>query len=1044
MSQDQQPSSHFVSMEKAILEFWKTHAVFEKTLEQNKDNASFIFYDGPPFATGLPHHGHLLASTIKDIIPRYQTMNGYHVPRRFGWDCHGLPIEHEINKQFGQSTGEIVSEHGLAHYNNACRQIIMRYRDDWYQTIHRIGRWVDFENDYKTMDASFMESVWWVFGELWDKGLVYQGNKVVAYSTALQTPLSNFEASSNYQTVQDPAITVAFSLKNDPVDLLVWTTTPWTLPANMGICLNGKLKYIQIRVPNRERSLIIAESRVDAVFSEYIVEKAIDPQLLSGQPYIPLFPNPNMPTCERLHTLFLDPFVTEQDGTGLVHMAPAFGEDDQRVMQEANIHELFCPINDHGQYTHEVADFLENRNVFDCNSDIIRHLKHQGALIDQKTIDHAYPHCPRSDTKLIYRAVPSWYLDVKSIKDKLLTQLEKTHWMPAHVKEKRFTHWLENARDWAISRNRYWGNPIPLWVNDITQNIVCINSIEKLESLSGQKVTDLHREHVDHITFSLEGEQGVYRRTPEVLDCWFESGAMPFAQSHYPFSEKKLDAIFPADFIAEGLDQTRGWFYTLHVIASALFDSPAYKHVNVNGIILATDGKKMSKRLKNYTRPDALMEEHGADPLRLYLIHSNLLKAEEMRFCDQGIREMSRKVLMPWFNAFSFLKTYATLDQWQNPSTHPHSEHVLDQWIVSRLQSLKLTIENAMTNYALYLVVPDLVHFIDELTNTYIRLNRARFWQSGLNQDKKNAYQTLFHVCLEFSQIMAPFCPFMSEHIYQDLQNLQANGGPLSVHLCTYPKANQELINPELEQSVALMNDILILTRQKRNDSGIKIKTPLSSLKIIHHDNTVLHTLTHLEAILAKELNVKQINYDSHDTQYIQYSAAPDAKTLGKIYGKAFKNINTGIRTLSHSDIAHLIQSKSINIEGHLISLDHIFVRCKALNPEQVSSNQHIAIELNTALTPELQQEGHARELVSAIQKARKESGFLVEDRINLTLNLNESLKEMVHQHQHYIQAETLCTHMAFQSNANDFLLNTSSGDIHFCIKKIAEKGEVS
>lgn len=1037
MSQDQQPASHFVNMEKTILDFWKTHDVFQKSLEQNKTHTPFIFYDGPPFATGLPHHGHLLASTIKDIIPRYQTMNGYYVPRRFGWDCHGLPIEHEINKQFGKSTGEIVSEHGIAYYNDACRQIIMRYREQWYDTINRIGRWVDFDNDYKTMDISFMESVWWVFGQLWEKGLIYQGNKVVAYSTALQTPLSNFEAGSNYQTVQDPAITVTFALKDDNVDLLVWTTTPWTLPSNMGICLNESLEYIQIRIPNRQRSLIVAKDRVKTLFQEYHIEKSINPKDLEGKSYAPLFPNPLFPKSHRLHTLFLDHFVTNQDGTGLVHLAPAFGEDDQRVMQNAGIHDLFCPIDDKGHFTNEVDLFLQNRDVFACNNDIIRHLKENGALIDQKTIDHPYPHCPRSDTKLIYRAVSSWYLNVTQIKDKLINNLGKTQWMPTHVKEKRFANWLENARDWAISRNRYWGNPIPLWINDVTQNIICIDSIEKLKALSGQDVTDLHREYTDIITFKLDKEEGTYRRTPEVLDCWFESGAMPFAQSHYPFSEKHLENIFPADFIAEGLDQTRGWFYTLHVIASALFDSPAYKHVNVNGIILATDGKKMSKRLKNYTPPALLMEEHGADPLRLYLIHSNLLKAEEMRFCDLGIREMSRKVLMPWFNAFSFLQTYASLDQWQNHPNQLPTTHVLDHWIISRLQSLKLNIEKAMTNYALYLVVPELVTFIDELTNTYIRLNRARFWQNEINHDKLSAYQTLFNVCLELSQVMAPFCPFMSEHIYQALKPFQTNNSPLSVHLCHYPKAHTQLIQMELEQSVNLMNDILMLTRQKRNDSGIKIKTPLSELKIIHHDRHVLKTLGQLQTIIAKELNVKQIQYDENDINYIQYSAAPDAKTLGKIFGKGFKAIDQAIRNLSHEDILNLLKTKSIFIDEHVISLDHIFVRCQALYPEEVSTNQHIAIRLDTTLTPDLEQEGYARELVSAIQKARKDSGFAVDDRINITLIANEALKYMIHCHQDYIQSETLCAELMFKSFAPDFKIETPAGEIGFCLEKL-------
>tara|TARA_Y200000002_G_scaffold73650_1_gene57698 strand:+ start:325 stop:3441 length:3117 start_codon:yes stop_codon:yes gene_type:complete len=1016
MSQSTYTNRLIPDIEQSVLSFWSEDQTFEKSLHKNIDKKKYIFYDGPPFATGLPHHGHLLASTIKDIIPRYKTMQGYYVSRRFGWDCHGLPIEHEIDKKYGKSSHEIVKEIGIGEYNNACRQIIMRYRDEWYKTIHRMGRWVDFENDYKTMDCDFMESVWWVFGELYDKGLIYKGNKVVPFSTELQTPLSNFEAGSNYQQVQDPAVTIKFPLADNSADLVIWTTTPWTLPANMGIGVNPSITYLQIRVEGEQKPIIVAQSRVEHVIKQpYTIEKEFEGHTLAGKKYLPVFAQLQS-DHQNVHCIFCDSFVTTEDGTGLVHLAPAFGEDDQRVLSDAGINDLFCHVDEKGNFDDSIDPLFTGRNVFETNSDIIKYLKEAEYLYDQKTIDHSYPHCPRSDTKLIYKAVSSWYVSVSKFKDALVKNLIPTHWMPEHIKDKRFANWLENARDWAISRNRFWGNPIPLWINDVSGKILCMNSLEKLERYTGRKIDDLHREIVDDLRFQVKGEVGVYHRTSEVLDCWFESGAMPFAQNHYPFAGQAIEDIFPADFIAEGLDQTRGWFYTLHVIATALFDKAAYKNVNVNGIILASDGKKMSKRLKNYTPPDLLIEEHGADPLRLYLINSNLVKAEEMRFVDQGIKEMSRKVIMPWYNSFCFFKTYAEIDQWKRPSQYNGPTHILDKWIISRIQSLKWVIENAMGHYALYKVVPELVKFIDEMTNTYIRLNRSRFWQSGMNADKQSAYVTLFDICQELSQLMAPFCPFMSEHIFRELQ-VFADCPMQSVHLTSYPTADQKTIDQSLEHAVALMSDVIVLGRQKRNDTGIKIKTPLSRITIIHHDEKVLGSIKQLSDIIAKELNVKSIEFDQDDEKYIKYQAIPNAQVLGKQFGKDFKIINQTIRNLSHTKIRDILQTKYIAVNNINIDLDNIFIKCHPHSPDQVNSNNHIAILLDTTLSEALKQEGYAREFVSAIQKARKDAQLNVQDRIHVSYEAKQTITQFINAHQDYIQNETLCTRMEYQNN---------------------------
>ena len=1014
----------FVAAEHKVLDFWKSNNIFQKSLAQTENYKPYIFYDGPPFATGLPHHGHLVASTLKDIIPRYYTMTGHYVQRRFGWDCHGLPIEHEIDKSLGMSSQQAVEKLGIKGYNDECRGIVQRFSAEWEKTITRIGRWVDFKNDYKTMDPSFMESVWWVIKQLWEKGLIYQGVKVMPFSTALGTVLSNFEAGSNYQNVQDPAVTVLFKLNNEDAYVAAWTTTPWTLPSNLALCVNANIPYIKVKDQDSGALIYIAEARLEALSKHKNIElisqhNASD---LIGQLYEPLFPYFKSLVNEGAFQIYADDYVTTDSGTGVVHQAPAFGEDDYRVMKSNGATALVCPIDFEGKFTAEVSDY-EGLYVKDADKEIIRCLKDQGKLYIQEVIDHSYPFCPRSDTPIIYRTIPSWYVKVESIRDRITAANQQVKWVPGHIKNGRMGNWLDNAIDWSISRNRYWGTPLPVWINDITDKRICIGSIAELAEYTGVTVDDLHREYVDELTFSLEGEEGTYRRVEEVLDCWFESGSMPYAQLHYPFENKEMfEAGFPAEYIAEGLDQTRGWFYTLLVLSTALFDKPSFKNVIVNGMVLAEDGKKMSKRLQNYTSPDALMEDNGADALRLYLINSGLVKGEEQRFTDSGVKEMVRRVLLPWFNSFKFLKTYAAIDNWKAENIEDYAfDNIVDQWIISKLQTLKANVANEMAEYKLYNVVPSLFEFIEDLTNWYIRLNRSRFWSESMTEDKEAAFKTLYLVLNELNISLAPFAPFLSEHIYQELSAFSPaeRERKQSVHLCSYPEAKESYIQPALESAVARMQSIILLGRQKREQVKIKTKIPLTRLTIIHEDQSMLDEISKLETYIKSELNVKMLNYSTAEDEFINLYAKPNSPVLGKRFGKNFRTYKSLIENLSVKQLKQLQDEGSLNIENEEFSTTEILVFREAKDGTDAISDRFITIELDTTLTDELLAEGAAREIVNRIQKTRKDLNFNVADRININYFGSDEMLAIIQNHQNYIGKETLCIEFVINEKAD-------------------------
>jgi isoleucyl-tRNA synthetase len=1012
----------FVDAEHKVLELWKNEDTFQASLAQTADADPYIFYDGPPFATGLPHHGHLVGSILKDVVPRYFTMKGYYVQRRFGWDCHGLPIEHEIDKSLGMSSQEAVEKMGIKGYNDECRAIVQRYTSEWEKTISRIGRWVDFENDYKTMEPWYMESVWWVLKQLWEKDLIYRGNKVVPFSTSLGTILSNFEAGSNYQDVQDPAVTVLFKLQDEDASIAAWTTTPWTLPSNLALCVGADIDYVKVRDTEINQTFYLAAARLEDVTKGRTVEvlgemKGSD---LVGKTYEPLFNYFEHCRSEGAFQVVSDDYVSTDSGTGIVHQAPAFGEDDFRVLKQAGITAIVCPVDMAGQFTDEVTDFA-GQHVKDADKGIIRKLKEQGSLYKQDVIMHSYPFCPRSDTPIIYRTIDSWYVKVESMRDRLIAANQDINWVPNHIQNGRMGKWLENAIDWAISRNRYWGTPIPIWINDTTGSRHCIGSIEELHELTGVLVEDLHREYVDELTFTKEGEAGTYRRIEEVLDCWFESGSMPYAQLHYPFENQDMFAKgFPAEYIAEGLDQTRGWFYTLIVLGTALFDTHPFKNVIVNGIVMAEDGKKMSKRLRNYTPPDDLMEEYGADALRLYLINSGLVRGEEQRFADSGVKDMVRRVLLPWLNAFKFFNTYAEIDNWKPAAEPTPSPNIMDQWLLSRLQTLKTNIATEMEAYRLYNVVPALFEFIEELTNWYIRLNRSRFWAEGPSDDKDAAYQTLFTTLHELSLSMAPFTPFLSESIYQAMKRYLPDASSSSVHLSAYPVADSTLIQPLLEQAVTRLQHIILLGRQKRNQEKVKTKFPLATLTVIHKDKTLLEEISKLETYLATELNVKNVEYSQDEGAYINLYAKPNSPVLGKRLGKQFKDFKQPIEALDADQIDRLQTSGSIELSGETFSPEDVLVFREAREGTDALSDRFISIELICELNPELIKEGLAREVVNRIQKSRKDLKFNVTDRIELLIAADPDLVEAIKAHESHVMSETLATSLSFTGDSTE------------------------
>ena len=1029
---------NLASVENEISDYWDEINAFQTSLNNRKNNQIFRFYDGPPFPTGTPHYGNLLAGVIKDIVPRYWTMRGYYVERRFGWDVHGLPIEMEVQKNLNLEDPQQIDEYGIDKFNEACRAQVQTNTENWEKITRKIGRWVDFENDYKTMDIDFMESVWWVFKELWEKELIYQDYKVLPYSWAASTPLSNFEANMDYREVEDPSIYFTLNAREDfnhvkkGDKFLVWTTTPWCIPGNLAIAVGKGIEYSRIAL-NGEFYWIATE-RLDEL-KDYEIENILtcDGSDLIGASYVPAYQEYEDLFLDGAFRLIHSDDTNTESGSGLVSQAPAYGESDFYALKNSGIEVIADPVTLSGKFDHTFSE-LEGLNVKDADIQIMKQLKERGNLFSQKTEMHSYPFCWRTGTPLIYKAIPTWFVNVEKIRDRMVELNQSTHWVPGFIGEKRFSNWLGNARDWAISRNRYWGSCIPVWINEDDPNDrICIGSVSELENLTGENITDLHRHYLDHLIIEKDGK--TYRRTSEVLDCWFESGAMPYGQQHYPFENEELFMEgFPADFIAEGLDQTRGWFYTLTVLAVALFDSVAFKNCITTGMILAEDGRKMSKSLKNYPDPEELLNEYGGDSLRAYLIDSPVVRGEPLKFSEEGVKLVTRNIILPLWNSYSFFSTYANADEItfeELEKASPLEERsLMDRWIVSSLQSLIKVVNEKMENYYLYEVIPPLMNFVDELTNWYVRSNRKRFWkEKGVDDvDKINAFKTLHEVLIEFNKAMAPVLPFICEKIYQGLIDDEKT----SIHYCDYPESNPKFIDQDLEESVDLAKKIIKSVRNLRVKLKLPNKQPLKSVTIISNNENLSKKIALIENLIMNEINVKEIKIEKNIDAWIDYEFKPNYEKLGPSLGKDINKVAKYLKNISDDQKKLLLGSETIDVDGLKVNVEDIIVNLtKKRDDDGLDIVGEFSLLLDTELNQDLLMERMSRELVSYIQKERKNQEFDVTDRIKLTiLTDDEFVQKTVESFSTYIKSETLAIDLNIEISSTNNKVHNKNAEI--------------
>ncbi|EKF32654.1 isoleucyl-tRNA synthetase, putative [Trypanosoma cruzi marinkellei] len=1000
---------NFSKMEEEVLQHWERVDAFRETLKQSKGKKPYNFYDGPPFATGLPHYGHLLAGTIKDIVCRYAHQTGHHVERRFGWDCHGLPIEFEIDKTLGIKSSHDVKAYGIAKYNDTCKNIVMRYSEEWRRTVKRMGRWIDFDNDYKTMYLSYMESVWWVFKELWNKNLVYRGFKVMPFSTGCTTPLSNFEANSNYKDVSDPSVMVTFQTRDDPnTYFIAWTTTPWTLPSNLALCVHPNLDYVKVLDPKTKRHYIVGELRLGEVFPSkkkgahkgdeappYVIVTRMKGSELVGTKYEPLFPYFKSTHGETAFRVISDTYVTTDTGTCVVHQAPGFGEEDYRICISNGIlkkEEVLCPVDENGVFHPDVTDFC-GRYVKEADSDILKYLESRGLVHSKGSVVHSYPFCWRSEMPLIYKAVDCWFVNVESLRDRLLAANEKTNWVPEFVKTRRFSNWLADAKDWNLSRNRYWGTPLPIWHSEDWEEVVCVGSVRELEELSGVTgITDIHRQFVDKITIpSKRPGMPPLRRVEEVFDCWFESGSMPYAQSHYPFENQKDFEThrFPADFVAEGLDQTRGWFYTLLVLGVALFDVSPFKNVVVNGLILSEDGKKMSKRLKNYPEPNIIIDTYGADALRMYMINSPVVRAEPLRFREQGVRGIVKDVLLPLFHATKFFianANYCVLSG-GTVSLDVVSTNEMDRWILASTQTLQQYVRREMERYHLYNVIPGVFRFVVDLSNWYVRMNRRRMKNSVDQEDRSQALSTMLTVLFSVSRILSPIVPFVAEMLYQRIKPLlPASEQVDSVHYLMFPEDDKGKHDEVLERAMTRMITIVDLARVLRDRMVISMKRPVRQVIIVHPDQSYLDDVRKVVEYIKDEINTFDVVLSSGE-EYVSTHLDANMELLGKRYRKDAPQIRKAIQQLTPEEVARFIQSGKMEVCGKPITVDDVKVVRKikdGFTDFESNTDNDVVVLLDKREEQALVDSWRAREFVNRVQQLRKKAKLVVTDMVDV------------------------------------------------------------
>lgn len=1059
---------NFAQQEEDILKYWQENKIFKQSVDEKDNSNQFVFYDGPPFANGLPHYGHLLTGFVKDVVARYQAIKGKKVERRFGWDCHGLPAEMGAEKELGISGRHKIIEHGIENFNQHCQTSVMQFSGQWEKYVNRQARWVDFENDYRTMDKGYMESVLWAFKQLYDKGLVYESMRVMPYSWACETPLSNFETKldNSYRERADKAATVGFKLKNKPVKapkadeyrVLAWTTTPWTLPSNLALAVGEDIEYVFVKSAitmwrhgdkGQSQDMILTEkgegfslpiytveeegvippyasntgARIHGVsyliarssLKNYQKELKLDDNKLEeyldtnyseiikgselvGLEYEPLFPY--FKDHQNAFKILSGDFVEEGDGTGIVHLAPGFGEDDQRVCEDAGI-KLVCPVDNGGNFTEQVKDF-SGRNVLQCNDDVIKHLKKQGSWLKTEQYIHNYPHCWRTDEPLIYKAVPSWYVEVTKFKDRMVELNQEINWIPSHIKDGQFGKWLENARDWSISRNRFWGSPIPIWKSDNPDNneLYVFGSIAELEEFFETKVEDLHRPFIDNLTKPDPlDSQYTLTRVEDVFDCWFESGSMPYAQVHYPFENKDwFEDHFPADFIVEYVAQTRGWFYTLMVLSTALFDRPPFLNCICHGVVLDGKGQKLSKRLQNYADPMDVFNKFGSDAMRWVMMSAPIMQGGELLIDKEGnmIRDAVRLVLKPIWNAYNFFCLYANSDG-VKAEFSLESQNVMDRYIIAKCKTACINVDEAMSAYDTQSSCKAIEQFFEVLNNWYIRRNKERFWKSQHDEDKITAYNTLLSVLQLMCRVSSPLLPILTENIWQGL------GEKSSVHLNEFPQFDNVKDDAELITAMDKVQDVCNVALSIRNAENIRIRQPLLTLTIVDEN---LQSLKDFVELIKDEINIKHVKFESNIAAFASYKLKINFPVLGKRLPAKMKQI---IPASKKGDW-------SVNSDGLVEILGETLTKqeCQLqLEPKDKkgamslsSNNALVMLDLN--LNDELVNEGIARDLVRIIQQSRKDANLDISAKINLSINASQRLTDAINDFKDYICKQTL------------------------------------
>lgn len=1022
----------YYELEKAILKFWTENDIFKKSISTRQGKPQFTFYEGPPTANGRPGIHHVMARTLKDIVCRYKTMTGYQVPRKAGWDTHGLPVEIEVEKTLGITHKAEILTYGVEKFNEECKKSVWKYKTDWEEMTRMMGYWVDLDHPYITFDNNYIESIWWALKQYFEKGYIYKGYKIQPYCPRCETPLSSHEVSLGYKDVKDPSVYVLFKVKGEEhTYFLVWTTTPWTLISNVALAVHPDVEYVKVEYHHHK--LILAEARLSVLEEEYTILERFKGSALVGKEYERLYSYHTV--REKGWYVVPAEFVTTEDGSGIVHIAPAYGEDDYQVGRKYNLPTIH-PVNTSGEFNSEVKNFA-GKFVKDADADIISDLKHRGILLKREQYLHSYPHCWRCSSPLLYYARESWYIRTTEYAKKMIELNKNINWIPPEVGAGRFGNWLEENKDWALSRDRFWGTPLPIWICEQCGAQKCVGSVEELKQ--GQNVTeplDLHKPYVDKVTFQCTCG-GTMKRTPELIDVWFDSGSMPFAQWHYPFENKDIfERAYPADFISEGIDQTRGWFYTLHAIGTFLFDKPAFKNVLVNELILDKQGQKMSKSRKNTVDPFALIQKYGADSVRWYLITQSPVWRPTL-FDEEGVGEVQRKFFSTLLNTYSFFAMYANVDGFDaTEELVPYNERPeIDRWILSELNSLLRRYYEFLNEYDLTKAARALSDFtIDQLSNWYVRRNRRRFWKSERGKDKLAAYQTLYECLLTLSKLIAPFAPFIAEELYQNL-TAGKSGAKESVHLEELPAVRNDVIDSALEHKMEQAIHIVGIVRSMRMKANLKVRQPLQKIMLPILNEAQRQEVEQMKDVILEEINVKTIEYVTDETALLKKKAKPNFKTLGPKYGKQVQRVAARVKELTAEEIRTLQKEGTLmlDIDGtaFLIDMQDVEILHEDIPGWLVESDGTWTVALDTALTPELLDEGFAREFVNRVQNLRKEAGFEVTDRIRIYHASTDRLRQALERMAEYIKQETLATELLVISSEEAQKKNATVEDIN-------------